>query len=208
MVTKPTSSESRTDRAEQILTAADEVFGELGFAGVSVRDVAERAGVNKALVFYYFGSKDALFEAVLEQYYAAHRAAFEDAFSGELPLRERMHAVLDTYLDFIDANRRYPRLVQSVISGAPEHHALIEKNLGILHDFVQAALTGLAPESGPLAARHLFVTLSGAVINYFTYAPVLTGLWRSDPLCAEGISERRAHLHWLVDTLLKSLDSD
>ncbi len=205
MTNKAMQSNNKADRAEQILLAADEVFGELGFTGVSVRDVAQRAGVNKALIFYYFGSKDALFEAVLQRYYAAHRVAFEHAFSGDAPLRERMHTVLDAYLDFIDNNRRYPRLVQSVISGAPEHHALIETNLGALHSFVHTALEGLAPEAGPLAARHFFVTLSGAVINYFTYAPVLAGMWGDDPLSAEATAERRAHLHWLVDCLMNGL---
>ena len=199
---------SKKERADQILIAADEVFGELGFSGVSVRDVAQRAGVNKALVFYYFGSKEALFEAVLDGYYSAHRQAFEHAFAGDAPLRERLHTVLDVYLDFIDNNRRYPRLVQSVISGAPEHHALIERNLAALADFVKTALGDLAPADGPLAARHFFVTLSGAVINYFTYAPALVGIWGSDPLSVDGIAERRAHLHWLVNTLLDALERE
>lgn len=197
----------KKERAEQILAAADELFGELGFAGVSMRDVAVGAGVNKALLFYYFGSKEALFEAVLERYYAAHRAAFEHAFSGDQPLRARIHRVLDAYLDFIDANRRYPRLVQSVISGAPGHHSLIENNLRVLFRFVDVALASTAPADGPQSARHLFVTLSGAVINYFTYAPVLEGMWGSDPLSPPAIAERRAHLHWLVETLLDALEA-
>ncbi len=193
-------------RAEQILTAADELFGDRGFAAVSMRDVAVLAGVNKALVFYYFGSKEELFEAVLERYYQAHREALAGAFATGGALRERLHTVLDAYVDFIVANQRYPRLVQSVVTGSPEHRPLIERNLTSLYAYVEDALAGTAPEQGPRAARHLFVTLSGAVINSFTYAPVLEPMFGSDPLSDVALSERRAHLHWLVDILLDALE--
>jgi TetR/AcrR family transcriptional regulator len=195
------------ERARQILDAADELFGERGFAAVSVRDVAVRAEVKKATVFYYFDSKEDLFEQVLERYYTAHRAAFEDAFSTAGPLRERLHGVLDAYIDFIEANQRYPRLVQNVITGSPDHHPLIERNLRLLYSFVSEAMADTAPESGPLAARHLFVTLSGAVINTYTYGPVLAPMWGSDPLAPESLAERRVHLHWLVDTMLDSMQA-
>ncbi len=197
---------AKKERAEQILRAADELFGEVGFAAVSVRDVAQRAGVNKALVFYYFGSKEALFEQVLERYYAAHAEAFEGAFSAEGTLQERMHGVLDAYLDFVDEHQRYPRLVQGVIVGDSEHHALVGRNLQLLYGYVERALGEVAPTEGPLAAKQFFVTLSGAVINYFTYAPVMGALWDDDPLAPGRLAERRAHLHWVVDALLSGLE--
>ena len=55
------------ERKERILKAADALFCERGLSGVSVRDVAAKAEVNKSLVFYYFDNKQVLFEAVLEE---------------------------------------------------------------------------------------------------------------------------------------------
>lgn len=196
----------RQEREAQILDAAATLFSEEGFAGVSMRDVASRAGLGKALVFYYFGSKDALFVAVLERYYAAHRRAFEDTFTQQAPLRDHMHGALDAYLDFIEDNRLYPGLVQHVVTSSPEHRELVARNLHGLYAFVEHALRGVAPEHGPLAARHVFVTLSGAVIQYFTYASVLAPVWGADPLADEGVAERRAHLHWLVDLMVDGLE--
>lgn len=195
----------RGETATLILQAADELFGEQGLAGVSVRDVAERAGVNKGLVFYYFGSKEKLFEAVLERYYQAHRAALEHSFHSDAPLAERLHALVDAYLDFIEQHRRYPSLVQSLVVGSPAFHPFIQRNLEPMFRFTEAALAGVAPEKGPLAARHFFLDISAAVINTFTYAPVLAPMWGGDPLAAEALAERRQHLHWLADALIAGL---
>jgi len=194
------------DRQQQILDAADELFGERGYAGVSMRDVAARAGVNKGLLFYYFGSKDALFEQVLDRYYTAHRAAFARGFDPELPPRPRLHRAVDAYLDFIEQHQRFPRLVQGVIAANPDLHPLVERNLAMLLRLVQDALHDVVPDEGPLAARHFFLTLSGAVVNTFTYGPALRDLWGTDPLSASGLAQRRAHLHWLVDALLDALE--
>jgi hypothetical protein len=67
------------------------------------------------------------------------------------------------------------------------------------------ALGELAPTEGPLAARQFYVTFSGMVINYFTYAPVLGPMWGEDPMSEKALSERRAHIHWMVDLLLEGL---
>lgn len=196
---------ARTPTAQRILDAAYELFGELGPDAVSARDVAERAGVNKALIFYWFGNKERLFERVLERYYQAHREALEAAAEGGGDLLARLHRVVDAYVDFVAANHNYPRLVQRLVAGG-DHVDFIQASLGPLLEWTERALAGVAPEAGPLAARHFFVTLSGAVVNYFTYGPVLAPSWDRDPLAPEAVEERRRHLHWLVDTLLAGLE--
>jgi AcrR family transcriptional regulator len=54
------------DKREHILTVAEALFGEKGFDGTSVRDIAQNAGVNLAMISYYFGSKEKLLEALIE----------------------------------------------------------------------------------------------------------------------------------------------
>ncbi|MDN5844225.1 MAG: TetR/AcrR family transcriptional regulator, partial [Alcaligenaceae bacterium] len=76
--TKPLSAPiSRdTERSQAaILAAARDEFTEHGFAGGRVERIAERAGVNKRLIYYYFGNKNDLFLSVLEGAYADIRAA-------------------------------------------------------------------------------------------------------------------------------------
>ena len=208
MIDEPSEpKKKKKKRAVEILDAADELFGEVGFDAVSVRDVAERAGVKKALVFYYFESKEDLFEQVLTRYYDAHRRALEEAFEVEGDLRARMRRLVDAYFDFIAENQRFARVVQQQVAGPGTHLALIQKNLAQLEAWTERALEGVAPATGPLAARHFFVTFSGAMINYFTYAPALRPVWPHDPLSPDALAERRAHLHWLVDAVVDRLEA-
>jgi len=203
-----TSEHERGERAAQILEAADELISEVGYDGASAARVAKRANVNKALVFYYFGSKERLFEEVLERYYRAHQQALASAFSSPGPVRERLHRMMDAYFDFVVANERYPRLVQQLVSSGDRHLALVQRNLAPMFDWISNALADIAPATGPLAARQFFVTFSATVINYFTYGPVLAAMWGDDPTSDGALDERRAHLHWLVDTILDRLQAE
>jgi len=201
---KPSESK-RKDKSLRILVAADELFGEQGYDAVSVRDIARAAGVNKALVFYYFGSKEDLFARVLTRYYESHRSALEGALDASGPLDKRLGRLVDAYFDFMVANRSFARLVQQQIAGPGTHLELIQQNLTELERWTEHALEGLAPNDGPLAARHMFVTFSGAMINYFTYARALRPVWGGDPLADDALAERRAHLHWLVGVVVQGL---
>jgi len=190
---------------ERILVAGEALFCAQGFAGVSARDVAERAGVTKALVFYHYGSMRGLFEAVLERYYAAHRRGLADALRGGGTTRERMSRLVDAYLEFMASNARYAALVQAQLAN-PDTQALVEKSLTPLFHFVEATLLEVAPKEGRAAARQLFVTFSGAVINWCTYAPLLSRVLGGEMLGAELLRERGAHLRWLVDLVLADLE--
>jgi AcrR family transcriptional regulator len=192
----------------QILDAAEQLLGEVGYGGVSAQDVAERAGVNKALVFYYWGSMPELFEKVLERYYERHRHALAAALEGGGSLAKRVHRVVDAYLDFIEGNRLYARIVQQQVASANPGLELVQRHLGSFFTWTTGVLAELAPADGPLAARHFYMSLSGIVINYFTYAPVLGELWGRDPMSAEALAERRDHVHWLVDRLLQGLNTE
>lgn len=64
-VTRPEGAPERGEAQEAILDAAEIVFGESGFHGATTRAIAVRAQANAALIHYYFGSKEALYEAVI-----------------------------------------------------------------------------------------------------------------------------------------------
>ena len=196
-----TSNES----GARIFSAAEELFAARGFDGVSVRDIAERAGVNKALVFYYYGNKAGLFERILERYYGAHADALTGALGEGGSLQEQLHGLLDAYLDFIEENRRYIQLVQREIALGSDSTVIIQKGLGELYDRVAAILAGVAPDKGPMAIRQFFISFAGLVTNYFLYAPVLEHLWGSDPMSIAHRRERREHLHWMVDRIADGL---
>lgn len=190
---------------ERLVRATEALLTERGIDGVSMADVARAAGLDKSLIFYYFGTKADLIETVLDEYYAAHTRALAAAFEVEGTFRERIHRVMDAYFEFIDGHRLYPRLVQQEIGRCDVDTGKIRQSLAGLCRWTERALEGVVPPDGPRSAKHLFVSLAGVVINYFTYAPVLDELWGDDPLGDVARAERRAHVHWLVDALLAAL---
>src|SRR5689334_20452666 len=69
----PQADEVRT----RILAAAEEVFAERGYLGATTREIAERAGIGKRMLFYYFSSKDVVYRAVLERIIVGLLAIYE-----------------------------------------------------------------------------------------------------------------------------------
>src|ERR1035437_9073782 len=98
-----------------ILAAAGRIFARLGLEGARTDAIARSAGVNKAMLYYYFRSKDLLYLAVLEEHFVEfHRRAMEvlgqKGSAGELVLR-----FVETHFDFIGSRPEYPRLFQHVM---------------------------------------------------------------------------------------------
>ena len=193
---------------ERILTAADALFGDVGFEGATTRQIGERAGENKALIHYHFKDKQGLFNAVLDGYYERLEQALAPSLRGVGTLRERLFALMDTYLDFLDQNRAFCRMVQREVSGAQHldrilHHMIPLFQAGTA--LVEQAYP--ATRSGPLAARQLLVSFYGMAVSTFTYAPVLDRLMETDAKSTDGLSERKEHLHRMVELILDALES-
>ncbi len=191
--------------AEKILQAAKELFAERGFAAVSVRDITERAGVNKALLFYYFETKSGLLHRILEQYYQAHAAALAPPAS-EGSTRVRMHALVTSYLDFMEDHHPYLQIVQHELQSNTEGLSMLRDGMRLLFTRVEELL-GPITSDGHLHVRQFYISFAGLVITYFNYAPVLDVIWEGDPLSASNRRERRQHLHWMVDRILDGLQT-
>src|ERR1035441_3414070 len=100
------------ERRAAILKAAVAEFAEHGIAGARTDAIARAAHVNKALLYYYFKDKDALYEAVLDHVFSGLRAQVTPVLDSDLPPRQKMLEYLGAYFDYIAANPRFPRVVQ------------------------------------------------------------------------------------------------
>ena len=103
-----------------ILKAAVGEFAEHGIAGARTDAIARAAHVNKALLYYYFKDKNALYEAALDHVFSGLRARVAPVLDSDLPPRQKMLEYVGAYFDYIAANPRFPRVVQGewVRSGA------------------------------------------------------------------------------------------
>lgn len=96
----------------RILQSAIKLFARQGFHAVSVDQIVGLARVNKRMVYHYFGSKDALFEAALAEVYKRIEAIeFHAVERGRSP-REKLSRLLESYFEFLDAEPEFTRLLQ------------------------------------------------------------------------------------------------
>ena len=196
------------DGRRRILDAARTLFGRHGFDRTTVRDIAEVADVDKALVFYHFDTKEELFTTILQEYFDAHHDALHHAWQASGSLRERLHRVVDAYVDFIVEHHAWPRLIQQISSTRHStFFPVVQQGFVPVIRWAEAALAEVTDDSGPRSAYHVYQTMAGAIVHHFTHAPIFAAIWDETPFSSHHLEERRAHLHWLVDTLLDALQT-
>lgn len=100
------------DTRAWILKAAKRVFAQRGLDGASIRDVAEAANVNTAMIYYYFRDKRDLYRAVLEDSFSAMTEIWNDEiFRSSAPVREKIRRYIDGYIRFHQANDDLRRIM-------------------------------------------------------------------------------------------------
>src|SRR5580704_14689078 len=181
-----------------ILKAAVAEFADHGIAGARTDAIARAANVNKALLYYYFRDKDALYEAVLDHVFGGLRARVVPALESKLPPRQKMLEYLGAYFDYIAANPRFPRVVQAewMRSGAGSarmqrvakeyFRPIFRKLADLLREGVEAK------EFRAVNPMDFLPSVVGVIIFYFGAAPLMKTLLKVDPLSVERIGERRA----------------
>jgi AcrR family transcriptional regulator len=109
------------ERRATIVEAAGRLFGDRGYAGTRLEDVAEAAGVTKPILYRHFDTKQALYLALLER----HRddlAGFAELIPADGTPEERLRAVLEVWLDYV-ATRTYAwKMLFRDAGGGPEIH--------------------------------------------------------------------------------------
>jgi AcrR family transcriptional regulator len=110
-----------TSTEEKILSAAREVFLQKGFAGARMQDIADEAGINKALLHYYFRSKEKLFETIFREAFGKLIPHITDVFSSDLPFYEKIRAFTNAYVTMAVENPFIPMFVLNAMHSDPEN---------------------------------------------------------------------------------------
>lgn len=95
----------------KILSAAEAEFSEVGLYGARVDSIAERAGVNKRMIYAHFGSKEQLYVTVLTMVYNRMAEADENLLGSDLAPEDMVRRIIVMYFDFLMANPTFVRML-------------------------------------------------------------------------------------------------
>lgn len=122
------TSPSTLDARARLLRAAELLFAARGYAGTSVHEITDAAGVNRALLYYYFEDKHSLYAAVIDEGVAEFRAMLERSLDGPGEYPERLRAFVEGHLDLIRRRGDMARVVhRCLLDGHQEEFGLTEK---------------------------------------------------------------------------------
>jgi TetR/AcrR family transcriptional regulator len=198
-------NESQADRSAEtrsrILEAALTEFAALGLAGARTEQIAAAAGVNKALLYYYFESKEKLYVAALEMVAARVRDRSMAVFLREVSPGERLLRVAVDHFDRILTQREFNSLMQQEMmrlhKGEEGELPILAKRLfAPVHAMFQSMVREGIASGELIEAEWLQIVLAaiGANVFYFLSAPVWRHILPFEPLDPEALRARRVAL--------------
>ncbi|MEY8020895.1 TetR/AcrR family transcriptional regulator [Muriicola sp. SD30] len=105
---------------QKILEAAINIFQKKGMAGARMQEIADEARINKAMLHYYFRSKQRLFEAVFMQTFLKFAPQINEIFSSDATVFEKVRSFVDRYISFVQENPYIPSFLIQEINNNPE----------------------------------------------------------------------------------------
>ena len=107
----------KTDKKDHILDVAERVFSELGYDGASTRTISSEAGVNMAMLNYYFGSKEGLFLVIFERRISVFQNLLQNIGSDDkLNSWQKIEHYVDTYVNRVFTNSCFQKLLYQEMS--------------------------------------------------------------------------------------------
>lgn len=107
--------------AQRILSAARTVFAENGYSGTRMDEIARRAGVNKATIYYQIGDKDTLYASVIHQVLGGVATNIADAVAAAAHPREKLGAYIHTIASAVDKNPELPSIMLREVASDGAH---------------------------------------------------------------------------------------
>ncbi len=179
-----------------ILAAAEALFAERGFAATRLEDVAERVGIRRASIVYYFRDKTELYDAVLESVFGDLLMRVEAALTASGPLATRIEAAVSAWVDCIGARPSLARiLLREVADAAPDRAPALLRHTRPFIDVIGRVMAAERDDpllaEGPIDPVLLASTIAGGSVFFIAAMPALLPERHLDPVDGERLEALR-----------------
>ena len=197
---KEMNVESTTE--EKIIAAARKLFTQKGFSATRTRDIAEEAGINLALLNYYFRSKQNLFQIIIEEKFDTLFGLIGPILSDkEVPLEEKISTLVASYTQMLLENEDLPLFVLSEIKSNEFILEKVKQNAELLS---QPVIENQLKERGfTISSFNFIMNVMSLTLFPFMSKPlfVASGLVKEDEF-AQFVTERKKDIPtWIMNTL-------
>jgi AcrR family transcriptional regulator len=170
--------ETQTRTRDLILDAAESLFARQGYQATTIKQVAEQVGVQGPALYKHFSSKRALFEEVLERYFAPFTTLLTDETNMGGSQREIMRQHL--------ANPNASRIVaHATLSGGEDLALLVERWYRPFFSHARSMLAAGTPGFTPISV----MAFHSMLLGYLTLAPLHQAIFDTDPLTEKALAE-------------------
>jgi len=193
---------------ERILAAATEEFASMGFGDARVDEIARRAGINKRMLYHYFGNKDELFQAVLELIYETICKAGQSLDLDNVDPRQGLTNLVDFVWNYYLDNPQSITLLNTENLHNARHLRFSEKTRTVHPPFesmiVKLLERGVAAgDFRPgVSAVALYITIVGMVYYYLSNNATLSVFFSRDLRTPDELKHWRRHVHETVERLV------
>ena len=207
------SSRPVRDTKDIVLKAAIDEFAEYGLAGGRVDRIAKRAGVNKQVLYYHYGDKEALFSAALVFGYTQFAFTSTNWTHDDRSPAELMRQIIGDVFDLVSVNRNHIALIADENRNRGKHLTpeVVEHVRKATNSTISAVETVLrrgqkaGSFSRAIEPKSLYAMVVGIPIFYFNHAFTLSCILREDTLSPDRIAELRSHY---LDFVMAALRPD
>jgi TetR/AcrR family transcriptional regulator len=193
---------------EKILRSARNEFAGKGFEGARVDRIASAAGVNKAMIYYHFTSKERLYETILEELFGRARAFLDRVLAEEMTLEVRLSELARFYADvFTSSPELRPIVLREMAGGGERIRAMFSRT--ILEVEAPRRLRALFEEGiqkGALKrvdSAHAVISFIGMNLFYLLFSPLVDSIWEIE----DEETFRRSRPQEVVDLFLRGLET-
>jgi len=179
---------------EQILVAAKNVFQSKGMDGARMQEIADKAGINKAMLHYYYRSKQLLFEAVFNNAFSLLAPQLNTILNDDSTIKDKIRHFTSNYITFMIKHPYLPSFIIQELNRNPDFIIKLKDNKGFPNLEKFKKQVALEVDKGiikPISSEQLFINILALNVFPFVAKPLIMAFTNTDDKTYKQLIENR-----------------